>query len=115
MRETCHYPFSIFKLTTHLGVFHQSHYIIQRTLDHRVRLLSRLRPLLCAALLEKLLQNSDRVLPKFHPDKAVYWDMLGQVKKMLGDMQGCREVRGFDLNYPLCRHCGSFAVVVILI
>jgi len=73
------------------GVFHQSHYLIQRALDHRVRLLSRLRPQLCERLVLILLENTERVLPKYHPDKAVYFDLLGQIRKLMGDLQGCRE------------------------
>jgi len=73
------------------GILHQSHYIIQRALDHRVRLLARLRPQTCEKLLAILIENTERVLPKHHPDKSVYYDMLGQVRKMLGDMQGCKE------------------------
>jgi len=101
------------------GVFHQSHYIIQRALDNRVRLLARLRPQLCEKLLLILIENTERVLPKYHPEKSVYFDFLGQVRKMLGDMQGCKEAftEAFNIrekisgkNSPLTQYAKSKSI-----
>jgi hypothetical protein len=80
------------------GIMHQSHFLIHRALDHRVKQLSRLRPALCENLLNRILENVEIVLSQFHPDKAVYLDIIGQVKKLMGDLQGCREAFQEALN-----------------
>eukprot|EP01125_Pyxidicula_operculata_P020182 TRINITY_DN7410_c0_g1_i1.p1 TRINITY_DN7410_c0_g1~~TRINITY_DN7410_c0_g1_i1.p1 ORF type:complete len:447 (+),score=73.46 TRINITY_DN7410_c0_g1_i1:24-1364(+) len=85
------------------GLMHKSHYLVFRVLDHRVRLLSRIRPQMCEKLLETLLESTKRVLTPNHPEKAVYYDMLGQVKKLLGDLQGCKEA--FNEAFAIREKC----------
>jgi len=90
------------------GYIHQSHYLLHRALDHRVKQLSRLRPALCENLIHRILENTEIVLPQYHPDKAVYRDMLGQIKKLMGDIQGCKEAFQEALNIRE-RSCGKNA------
>jgi len=90
------------------GIIHQSHYLIHRALDHRVKQLSRLRPVLCENLLYRILENTEIVLPLYHPDKAVYRDILGQIKKLMGDLQGCKEAFQEALNIRE-KSCGRSA------
>lgn len=74
-------------------IFHSSHYVLYRALDYRVKFLARIRPNLCETWLKILLESAKRVLPEFHPDKAVLYDTLGQVYKLIGDFKQARDVR----------------------
>jgi len=74
------------------STLHQSHYVLYRSLEHRVKVLARLRPNIGQTWLLILLDSAKRVLPEYHPDKAVFYDMLGQVRKLLSDLKGAKEV-----------------------
>jgi hypothetical protein len=73
------------------STLHRTHYIIYRALECRVKVLARLRPNISQNWLVVLLEGAKRVLPEFHPDKAVFFDMLGQVRKLLSDVKGAKE------------------------
>lgn len=79
------------------STLHKTHYVIYRALEHRVKLLARLRPTIAHAWLLILIDSAKRVLPEYHPDKAVFFDTLGQVRKLLGDLKGAKEVLHFIL------------------
>jgi len=38
-----------------------------------------------------LLYAADSIYPPVHPQRAAYYDVLGQVRKMIGDIKGCKE------------------------
>jgi hypothetical protein len=71
---------------------YKTHYLIYRSLERRVKVLARLRPNLAQTWLLVLLEGAKRVLAEFHPDKALFYDLLGQVRKLLGDLKGAKEV-----------------------
>jgi len=72
-------------------LFHPYHHLICRCLDLRVNLLLKIRPQACEKFLNYLLGATALYLVPHHPDRAVYFDLMGQVKKLLGDAKGCRE------------------------
>ena len=50
----------------------------------------------CEKCIQMLLLSADLMYPANHPKKAYYLDLLGQVRKMIGDIKGCKEVRFFN-------------------
>jgi len=74
-----------------LKKIHPTHYLICRALEYRVELLARIRPTSCEKFILILLAASNDIYPAIHPKRAYYWDLLGQVRKMSGDMKGCKE------------------------
>lgn len=72
-------------------VFHPFHYIICRCLDLRVNLLLKIRPQSCESYLNHLLAATAANGVIHHPDRAVYYDLLAQARKLLGDVKGCKE------------------------
>jgi len=75
----------------HLKNMHPSHYLLCRALEYRVELLARIRPTSCERFILTLLNAANDIFPANHPKRAYYWDMLGQVRKMNGDIKGCKE------------------------
>eukprot|EP01129_Flabellula_baltica_P013679 TRINITY_DN6400_c0_g1_i1.p1 TRINITY_DN6400_c0_g1~~TRINITY_DN6400_c0_g1_i1.p1 ORF type:complete len:436 (+),score=52.53 TRINITY_DN6400_c0_g1_i1:313-1620(+) len=67
-------------------IFHFSHFYLFWAMDYRVMLISRVQPKLAKKYLELITESCDLVLPTYHPRKAVYWDMLGQVHILLRDL-----------------------------
>jgi len=70
---------------------HPYHYAILRCIDIRVNLLLRIRPQACEKFLNILLAATLQYQSPHHPERAAYYDTLGQIKKLLGDAKGCRE------------------------
>ena len=78
-------------LLLHPDIFHPTHHLIYNALDHRCRLLARLRPQEVERWLLLLLEGDERVLPEFYADKAVHFDLLGQVRRLSGDLKGAKD------------------------
>eukprot|EP01127_Copromyxa_protea_P016430 TRINITY_DN4885_c0_g1_i1.p1 TRINITY_DN4885_c0_g1~~TRINITY_DN4885_c0_g1_i1.p1 ORF type:complete len:483 (+),score=97.88 TRINITY_DN4885_c0_g1_i1:77-1450(+) len=74
-----------------LRKIHPTHYLLCRALEYRVDLLAKIRPASCEKFILTLLAASESIYPPIHPQKAVYYDLLGQVRKMTGDLKGCKE------------------------
>jgi len=74
-----------------LKKMHPSHYLVCRALEYRVELLARIRPTSCERFILSLLTAANDIYPVNHPKRAYYWDILGQVRKMNGDLKGCKE------------------------
>jgi hypothetical protein len=73
-------------------MFHPHHFLIYRALEQRVLLLSNIRPATCEKFLNWILTANARVLSTpNHPDRANFYDLLAQIKKMNGDGRGCKE------------------------
>jgi len=72
-------------------IIHPYHYIIYRALVQRVELLLNIRPTMCEKYLNWILAANARVLIPNHPERAYFYDLLAQVKKLIGDAKGCKE------------------------
>jgi hypothetical protein len=81
-------------------IFHPNHYLVYRALVERVNMLLSIKPSLCEKYIATIQSANSRVLVDYHPDRANFNDLLGQARKIIGDVKGCKEayVTAFNMR-----------------
>eukprot|EP01126_Amoeba_proteus_P048204 TRINITY_DN555_c0_g2_i3.p1 TRINITY_DN555_c0_g2~~TRINITY_DN555_c0_g2_i3.p1 ORF type:complete len:343 (+),score=72.82 TRINITY_DN555_c0_g2_i3:440-1468(+) len=78
---------------------HQTHHLLCNALSVRIELLAKIRPASIEKFITYMLSSMEPILPSYHPLKAHYYDLLAQVRKMTGDLKGCKDALGEALFY----------------
>jgi len=81
------------------GIYHFTHFFIFWSLDYRVHTISKIKPILSKKFLELLITSCNRVLPRYHPQKALYYDILGQINIILSNFEESKE--NFEKSYMI--------------
>jgi len=72
-------------------LMHPSHYILHRSLVLRANFVFKIRPMVCEKYVQLILFSVGRFMGPIHPERSYFFDLLGQIRKLLGDRDGCKE------------------------